>query len=402
MLDYQATRPIQHGGNQSAIRARLKLGDRPLLDFSAPLNALGPPVGAVSAVREATETIDRYPEPGSPRLVARLAEYHGVSADRIIVGAGTTELISLIGQMYRESLNRSGRDPAASEVPLAHLVEPTYGEYRRTSAQNGLGTRVWGEHTLGWIQDDEPEDASGIFWTGHPNNPTGRAWDRPRLLALIERNPSLLSVVDEAYLPFLPDEDDRTLIRAAASRENLIVLRSMTKIFAFPGLRIGYAVACPELINRLRRSQQPWSVTTAAEVAAIAALDDDEYLARTIEMIGVESARLTDRLWDLPGLRPAWPGRERPEWAPSMPNFVLVSLVGSPWTSTQLQDALARHGIFARECTNYRGLEVGSIVTGPDRRFETGGHLRFCVRTPSENDQLLSTLSKILATRPAH
>src|SRR5438067_975333 len=142
MLDYQATRPIQHGGNQSAIRARLKLGDRPLLDFSAPLNALGPPVGAVSAVRDATETIDRYPEPGSPRLIARLAEYHGVAADRIIVGAGTTELISLIGQMYRESLGRAGRDPAASEVALAHLVEPTYGEYRRTSAQNGLGTRI--------------------------------------------------------------------------------------------------------------------------------------------------------------------------------------------------------------------------------------------------------------------
>jgi threonine-phosphate decarboxylase len=401
MLDYQATRPIQHGGNQSAIRARLKLGDRPLLDFSAPLNALGPPAGSVSAVREATETIDRYPEPGSPRLIARLAEYHGVGADRIIVGAGTTELISLIGQMYRESLGRSGREPVAPEVPLAHLVEPTYGEYRRTSAQNGLGTRVWGEHALGWVQDDEPEGASGLFWTGHPNNPTGRAWDRSRLLALIDRNPSLLSVVDEAYLPFLPDEDDRTLIRAAASRENLIVLRSMTKIFAFPGLRIGYAVASPELINRLRRSQQPWSVTTAAEVAAIAALDDDEYLARTIELIGVESARLTDRLWDLPGLRPAWPARERPEWAPSMPNFVLVSLVGSAWTSTQLQDALARNGIFARECTNYRGLEIGSVVTGPDRRFETGGHLRFCVRTPAENDQLLATLSKILATRPS-
>jgi threonine-phosphate decarboxylase len=399
MIDYQATRPIQHGGNQSAIRARLKLGDRPLLDFSAPLNALGPPAGAVSAVREATETIDRYPEPGSPRLIARLAEYHGVAADRIIVGAGTTELISLIGQMYRESLGRSASGPVAPEAPLAHLVEPTYGEYRRTSAQNGLGTRVWGEHALGWVQDDEPEGAAGLFWTGHPNNPTGRAWDRPRLLDLIDRNPSLLSVVDEAYLPFLPDEDDRTLIRAAAARENLIVLRSMTKIFAFPGLRIGYAVACPELINRLRRSQQPWSVTTAAEAAAIAALDDDEYLARTIEMIGVESARLTDRLWDLTGLRPAWPARERPEWAPSMPNFVLVSLVGSAWTSTQLQDALARNGIFARECTNYRGLEVGSVVTGPDRRFETGGHLRFCVRTPAENDQLLAILSKILATR---
>src|SRR5438094_9137805 len=89
-VDHHATIPIQHGGNQSAIRARLKLGNRPLLDFSAPLNGLGPPLGAVAAVRAATESIDRYPDPGSPRLVERLADYHRVPTDRIIVGAGAT------------------------------------------------------------------------------------------------------------------------------------------------------------------------------------------------------------------------------------------------------------------------------------------------------------------------
>lgn len=400
MVDYQATKPIQHGGNQSAIRARLKLGNRPLVDFSAPLNALGPPPGAVAAVREATESIDRYPEPGSPRLVRRLAEYHGVPADRIIVGAGTTELISLIGQVYRESLGRHAGEWPATGAPLAHLVEPSYGEYRRTSAQNGLPTKIWKEHILGWGQHTEPDDALGVFWTGHPNNPTGRAWDRAPLLKLIDRNPELLTVVDEAYLPFLPDEAERTLVPAAADRDNLIVLRSMTKIYAFPGLRVGYAVASAEMINRLRRGQQPWSVTTAAEVAACHALEDDEYLARTVELIEAESARFTDRLWDVPGLRPAWPDRRRPSWAASMPNFVLVSLVDTPWASTQLQDALARQGFFARECSNYRGLEVGATVTGPDVEVHTQGHLRFCVRTPAENDDLVATLHRLMAGRP--
>ena len=83
MRDNQATLPIQHGGNQSAIRARLRLGNRPLLDFSAPLNGLGPPAGAVTAVRRVTDSIGRYPEPGSPRLVERLAEFHDVPADHI-------------------------------------------------------------------------------------------------------------------------------------------------------------------------------------------------------------------------------------------------------------------------------------------------------------------------------
>jgi len=402
MVDYQATKPIQHGGNQSAIRARLKLGNRPLVDFSAPLNALGPPPGALAAVRAATETIDRYPEPGSPRLVERLAEYHGVPTDRIIVGAGTTELISLIGQVYRESLGRRACESGDPVTALAHLVEPSYGEYRRTSAQNGLNARIWPEHILGWTQETEPDGAAGIFWTGHPNNPTGRAWDRDRLLGIVDRNPRLMTVVDEAYLPFLPDEADRTVIPAAASRENLLVLRSMTKIFAFPGLRVGYAVASPEMINRLRRGQQPWSVTTAAEVAAAAALEDDEYLARTIELIEAESVRFTDRLWEVPGIRPAWPARERPDSAPPMANFVLVSLVNTQWTSAQVQDTLARRGFFARECSNYRGLEIGSKVTGPGREFVTNGHLRFCVRTPAENDDLVEALAQIMAIRPVH
>src|SRR4051812_40239054 len=172
---HRATNPIQHGGNQLAIRARLKLGDRPLRDFSAPLNALGPPPGAISEVRRTIQSIDRYPEPGSPRLVECLAEYHGVPADRILVGAGTTELIGLIGQSHVEStpprLRRFLRKPRRT----SHLVEPIYGEYRRTSAQFGLRIEVYDEHVLGWEQTFLPRGARGIFWTGHPNNPTGRA-----------------------------------------------------------------------------------------------------------------------------------------------------------------------------------------------------------------------------------
>jgi threonine-phosphate decarboxylase len=332
MVDYRATLPIQHGGNQSAIRARLKLGNRPLLDFSAPLNGLGPPREAVAAVRAATETIDRYPEPGAPRLVERLADYHRIPPERILIGAGTTELISLIGQVLRDPLTRRSRELGDPEMPMAHLIEPSYGEYRRTSAQNGLRTRIWDDHVLGWVQNVFPVRANGIFWTGNPNNPTARAWDRDRLLSLIDGSPDLLVVVDEAYLPFLPDEADRTLVRAAVSRDNVIVLRSMTKIFAFPGLRIGYAVASPEMVGRLRRCQQPWTIATAAELAALV--------------------------------------------------------------------ALARSGLFVRECSNYCGLEVGSVVTGPGVAIETRGHLRFCIRTPAENDQLLDALARILTLEP--
>lgn len=401
MRDNIATLPIQHGGNQSAIRARLRLGNRPLLDFSAPLNGLGPPPGALAAVRRTTESIGRYPEPGAPRLVERLAEFHGIPADRILVGAGTTELISLVAQALRDELLQVARESGDADRPMSHLTEPTYGEYKRACAQNGLRTKVWDDHLLGWDQDFFPRNALGIVWTGHPNNPTGRAWDRDRLLDLIDRPAEGYTVVDEAYLSFLPDEAARTVVPAVVDRENLIVMRSMTKIYAIPGLRIGYAVASPAMVARLRRCQQPWTVTTAAEVAALASVDDDEYLQRTIELIAAESARVTDRLWDVPGLRPAWPARSRLATAPPMVNFVLVSLVDTPWTSLQLQDALARRGLLARECSNYAGLEAGSVVTGRGGlAFESNGHVRFCVRTPGENDLLLAALNDVMRSDP--
>jgi threonine-phosphate decarboxylase len=302
--------------------------------------------------------------------------------------------------MLRDSLTRRARELGDPDMALAHLTEPTYGEYRRTSAQNGLNTKVWADHVLGWDQRVLPEGATGIFWTGHPTNPTGRAWDRDRLLGFVDRSPALLTIVDEAYLPFLPDEAERTLVPAVADRDNLVVLRSMTKIYAFPGLRIGYAVAPADMAARLRRWQQPWTVTTAAEIAARVAVDDDDYVRRTVEHIATESARLTDLLWDIPGVRPAWPGRDRPADAPPPPNFILISLVGTPWTSTGVQDALARRGLFVRECTNYRGLEVGAVVTGPDVEVETQGHLRICIRSRAENDLLLRNLAEILASEP--
>ena len=401
MLDHYATLPIQHAGNQSAIRARLRLGNRPLLDFSAPLNGLGPPAAAVAAVRRATESIGRYPEPGAPRLVERLAEWHGVPADHIMVGAGTSELISLAGQCLREPMLQLARELGDPDVPLAHLVEPTYGEYRRTCAQNGLRTKVWDGTTFGWDQDFEFPGARGIVWTCSPNNPTGRCWERERLIELIDRKPAGITIVDEAYLPFLPDEAERTVVPAVVGRDNLIVMRSMTKIYAIPGLRVGYIVAAPATIERMKRVQQPWTVTTAAEYAAVASLDDLEYLQRTLNLIAAESARLTDRLWDITGLRPGWPGRDRPATAPPMANFVLTSLVDTPWTSVQVQEALARRGLFARECSNYRGLEPGGVVTCPDGvSFETSGHLRFAVRTPGENDLLLATLAGVMDSDP--
>jgi len=392
--------PISHGGDPAGVRRRLGLGDAPLLDFSTSLNFLGPPPGAIEAARRALDRVDRYPEPGCPRLVERLAEVHGVPAGRIIVGAGTTELIGLIGQSLREVLAYHAQALGDPSRPLAHLVDPTYGEYRRASALNELRAQVWGEHILGWTQDALPRGAAGVFWTGHPDNPTGRAWDRAVLEHFADETLGLLTIVDEAYLPFLADEADRSLVASAATRENVLVLRSFAQFYALPGLRVGYAVAPPDMVTRLRQYQDPWTVTAPAEAAALAAIDDAGYRERSIDRVGRESARLADRLWDIPGLRPARPDRARPHDAPPPAPFVLVSLTRTDWDSAQLRDALARRGFLVRECSDFPGLEVGALITGPDRLVATRGHIRVGVRTPEDDDRLLAALAEVLRSDP--
>jgi threonine-phosphate decarboxylase len=394
------TPTTHHAGDPDGVRARLGLGDRPLANFSAALNPQGPPAGVFEAARAAVGQSIRYPVIGSPRLVERLAERHGVPTECVIVGAGTTELISLIAQSLREVLALHARELGDPRMPLSHLVEPTYSEYRRTSGLNELRLEIWNKHILGWRQQFLPRSAAGIFWTGHPNNPTGHTWDRDRLLSLVDDTEALLTVVDEAYLPFLPDEAERTVTGSVVDRANLLVLRSLTKLYGMPGLRVGYAVASADMVTRLRQFQDPWTVTASAEAAALAALDDDEYLARTVEHSAVESARVLEHLWDLPGVRPVWPGRVRPQGTPPLPNFLLFSLVDTPWDSVAVRDALAWRGLLVRECSDFQGLEVGALLTGPDQLVATRGHLRIAIRTSAENDHLLATLAEVLSEKP--
>jgi threonine-phosphate decarboxylase len=390
--------PIAHGGNPDSIRSRLRLGDQPLVDFSSNLNPLGPSPRVLDAAKRGAERVGFFPEPGSPRLTARLAERHGVPADRVIVGAGVTELIGLVAQSLREVLVLHAEEVGDPRLPLSHLVEPTYGEYRRASVLNVIRTEIWSKHVIGWTQDFLPRSASGIFWTGHPNNPTGRAWDRDRLLELVDDTQGLLVVVDESFLPFLSDESARSLAQSVVGRPNLLVLRSLTRIHAMPGARVGYAISSEDMITRLKQFQNPWTISAGSEEAALAALRDEEdgRLEDVRALTAREAARLTDRLWDVSGLRPVWPSRDRPEGVAPPPPFVLVSVTDLNWTSPLLQDELARRGFFVRECSDFPGLEVGALLTGPDLLVASRGHLRISVRTPAENDALLACVKEVL------
>lgn len=388
--------PIRHGGDLDSIRARYGLDNLPLVDFSVSINAIGMTKRVWEAAWAAFGQSERYPVTGCPRLVEAIAQFHDVPKTCVLVGAGTTELIRLLAESQADPMRRRAERLGRPEAPLAHLIEPSYAEYRRCSALARLRPKVWPTEVIGWTQSfAPPEGAIGIHWTGHPNNPTGRAWNRSALLDAVDRGgPHLITAVDEAYLQFLPDEADRTVVNEVVRRDNLIVFRSMTKFYAMPGLRVGYAVGSPNVIERMRARQDPWTVAAPAEAAARVALEETpDYAPRVVASVLRESRRVLDHLWDFPGIRPVWPGRERPADAPGLPNFLLISVTeDSPWTSQTLHEALARRGVVTRECSNYRGLEIGSVLRGPGLTVPTRGHLRFAIRSLRENDLLLTQL----------
>lgn len=373
-------------------------GAAPVLDASTIVNPLGPRPEAIDAARSALGRVGARPEVGSPALVDALSHKHNVDIASVVVAAGTTSLVSLIGQCLRDVLALHASVIGNPLMPVAHLVEPTRRGYRRSADRNAMKVEVWAKHALGWRQDFVPRSAAGLFWTGHPNNPTGRAWDRDALLKLVDDTESLLVVVDETHLPYLADEADRTLLGEVAGRENLLVLRSLSGVYGMPGLRVGYAVGSADMVRRVAQYRDPGGVDPVAEAAALAAITaDEDYLSRTRAIVAAEAGAMLARLWEIPGLRPCWPSRERPAQAPPLPSWLLVSLVDTPRDSIGVRAALAsRHGVLVRECSDFPGLEIGSLLTGTDQLVATRGHLRLAIRGPEENERVLGALEAVM------
>ena len=329
------------------------------LDFSASLNPLGPPPAALAAYRETAGLIAQYPPTYSDELASRLARRHRVAPDQVVVGNGATHLIYLLARKL------GARRP--------FIVVPTFSEI--ANAMLAAGTQpyaILAERARGFaIGPAEAaaalaQGADAIF-IGRPNSPTGAMLsvaDAAAIAARCERH-GCWCVFDEAFVDFVGKE--HSAISLVTRNPRLVVLRSLTKIFAIPGLRVGYLIAERETAGRIRAACEPWSVNVAAAQVALSCLDvGDEYAERSRGLIAAEREYLSDALAAMEGIGVF----------ASAANFLMFE-VGNERRPGSFARHILTHGMTVRDLRALPGC-------GP-------GMYRIAVRLREDNERLIAS-----------
>lgn len=348
-----------HGGNIREAAALAGVSAGQLLDFSANINPLGMPATLRRAIIDNLDMAERYPDPEYQTLHHALATHHGVPQGWVMAGNGETELIF---QLLAHLAPRQ-----------AMLLTPGFAEYRR--ALTRVGCQITDYPLIeadGWQPDNRlidaltPELDCLILCT--PNNPTGLMPDGALLKRIIARCAEchIALVIDEAFIDFLPDAAGCTNL--LADNPHLWVLRSLTKFYAIPGLRLGYLLnGDVKKVEALCANREPWTINAFAALAGEHVLNDKAYQEATFQWLARERPRLWQRLNALPGFT-AWKGEA---------NYLFFRYDGKE----ELQRRLLEQHILIRSCANYPGL---------DTRY-----FRVAVKSTADNTALITALTAI-------
>ncbi|MEK6621081.1 MAG: threonine-phosphate decarboxylase CobD [Planctomycetota bacterium] len=344
-----------HGGNIKAIRN----DGSSIIDFSANINPLGYPAEVRKVLWENFDEIKHYPDIDCSALRSGIAQKVGHTEHEILVGNGSTELFYLI--------------PRAIKPAKGVVFQPTFNEFAEALRCSGAGVihcvlkAEEGFHfqyhsTL--FEDDKVEMA----FLCNPNNPTGQLVEKTVILDMVKRHPRITFVIDEAFIDFVDTPERYSVVHEASALQNLVVVRSLTKFYGFPGLRIGYLVTHGDRVEKMMAQKEPWTVNTLAQLAALAALADVEFVSRTRAFVFEEQSFLFNGLSQINGISPYQPTA----------NYLFIKITGRNTTSPALRKQLLEYGIAIRDCSNFVGLD--------DTYF------RVAVRTREENTRLIDAL----------
>ncbi|MDD2734714.1 MAG: threonine-phosphate decarboxylase CobD [Desulfuromonadaceae bacterium] len=351
-----------HGGNVFTVARTLGVSPEQMLDFSASINPLGMSPLVRKTLINSLDSLVHYPDISHKELKQSLANHHGLSSTNFTIANGSTELIYNL--------------PAMLSGNKALIISPSFSEY--VGALNQCNWQV--EHFVLAPESDFSIDiakleralAGGVnaLFLCNPGNPSGTLYKQSVIESICRlcQSAGTFLVLDEAFMDFCEEASAKQII---VQSDNAVILRSMTKFFGIPGLRLGYAICNDRLAERLDSMGGPWSVNTLALVAGEAALHDAAHNKKTVEYIQQQRKTLIERLDRLSPLK----------LYPSSANYLLIEIMNGQ-TSREIKEQLLGHRIMIRDCANFTGLT--------DRFF------RIAVRTSKENTLLIENLGRIL------
>lgn len=347
----------QHGGNLNWAARIAGCPISALTDFSASINPLGTPQSAIAAIVNSTDQLTAYPDPQYSELRSHLAHHHQIDPEFILPGNGSAELLTWAGREL-------------AQQKFTYLITPAFSDYQR--ALNAFGGKILpcplSLASLASLPIPKTPHAQSGLLLNNPHNPTGKLWTKEEILPYLSQ--FSLVVIDEAFMDFLTPSQEQSLIPMVRNHSNLVILRSLTKFYSLPGLRIGYAIAHPTRLNRWQKWRDPWSVNTLAAAATAAAIQDKEFQQQTWDWLHHARGQLFEQLQQIPRLQP---------FAGSA-NYLLVKTEPS---ATKLQEKLLQeYQIVIRDCLSFP--ELG------DRYF------RIAVRLLEENDRLVEAIAAIV------
>ncbi len=359
---------VSHGGDIWGFSRKYNIPLEEVLEFSGPINFMGPPPKAVEAVKQNARLIKFYPDPNPVEFKSAIAKYvgHNVRTENILLGNGSIELIYMITELLSK--------PFKAVIPV-----PSFSEYEKAALRLG-GEIQFVKLPQNFALEMDKIKASvtadtKIMCICNPHSPSGTLYSKKEVIELVDfcQKKNIIFSIDENYIEFAEAGEVNTVAGMVKEYENLFVIRSVTKFYGMAGLRFGYAVAAEPLIEKLETVRQPWSINALASIATLAAFSDTEFIENTKQTIKKERANLSKELGEIEGL----------QVYPSTTNFLLVKIKNLKINSTKLKELLAKEHILIRDCCTFVGLD--------------DSYFRVTVRSAKDNQRLVDTIKKVLS-----
>ena len=346
--------PVIHGG-----KIPVKNSDHNIIDFSSNITPLGIPNFVKLIIKKNLDKVQFYPDPKSENVISSLEKYTHLSKSNIIVGNGAIEILYNFCFAFLSKTTKV----------LIHV--PTFQEYETAVKLSNCKISYFKSLNLSTNIDSfiSQIPKNGCIFLCNPNNPTGKLLSKKELLSIIIVAKKLKTIVfiDECFIELVPKSNE-SLISYVKKYDNLFILRSLTKSFGLPGLRIGYACGSKEIIKILQKIKIPWSVNSLAQDAANIVIKNISHIKKSNMIIQKESKYLEDNISILNGF----------ECISSSTNFILIK---TKYNSTKLQTKLLKNKILIRDCKNFRGLD--------------NHYIRIAVKSHKDNVKLITALDKI-------